>query len=132
MFGIVRCKFKLLVYAQEAKAVPPLSSIIGQFGLNTSDFCNQFNEKSKNYAIGIPLLVNFFVLPERKFKFDIERIAVNKLIYFFVTERRKRTISILSLYRAYKLLVYLFQKPVYFRELISLIFSMRVKRIKIK
>jgi hypothetical protein len=130
MLGVIKCKFKLLVYSQEAKAVPPLSSVIGQFGLNTSDFCNQFNEKSKEYGVGMPLLVTFFVLQERKFRFTIEKIAINKLIYFFAIERRKRAISILSLYRVYRLLVHLFPRVVKFRELISLVFSMRIREIR--
>jgi hypothetical protein len=130
---VVKCKFKFLLFAQEAKAVPPLSSLIGQFGINCLEFCQQFNEQTKLYGCGIPVSVTFFVLNERKFSFNVNGVALNKLFFFFLKSRR--SVRVLNVYKLYTLLnkIYglgertnVFMK---FSTFIGSIKAVRVKRI---
>src|ERR1700692_1362444 len=63
-------KLKIFVEAGEAKAVAPLSGILGQFGVNTVEFCKRFNEMSRVFEEELPLLV--VVLKRSDGSFGIE------------------------------------------------------------
>lgn len=95
-------KFKILLHSGEAKSVAPLSSIIGQFGLNCQEFCQKFNDKCNFLTNGVPVLVNFYVLQDKKFEFELNRIAINRLLLsqFFIRNGR-RCINKLVLYKFY-------------------------------
>ncbi len=42
-------KVRILIPTQGATVAPPLGPTLGQFGLNIKDFCDKFNERTKNY-----------------------------------------------------------------------------------
>jgi large subunit ribosomal protein L11 len=42
-------KIRILIPTQGASITPPLGPTLGQFGLNIKDFCDKFNERTKNY-----------------------------------------------------------------------------------
>lgn len=42
-------KIRVLIPTQGATISPPLGPTLGQFGLNIKDFCDKFNEKTKDY-----------------------------------------------------------------------------------
>lgn len=42
-------KIRILIPTQNATISPPLGPTLGQFGLNIKEFCDKFNERTKNY-----------------------------------------------------------------------------------
>ncbi len=42
-------KIRILIPTQSATISPPLGPTLGQFGINIKDFCDKFNERTKNY-----------------------------------------------------------------------------------
>ncbi len=47
--------FKTFAPAQEAKPVAPLGPLVGQYGLNLKQFCDDLNNLTVNYSKGLPL-----------------------------------------------------------------------------
>lgn len=62
---------KLCVGAGQATASPPIGPALGQKGVKAIDFCKQFNETTKNYVPGTPLLTHITINPDRTFCFEI-------------------------------------------------------------
>jgi len=56
----------LVLPAQETKAVPPLSQIFTQVGLNTNEFCEKFNNMTKNFLAGTLIPISVFYTPKEK------------------------------------------------------------------
>lgn len=63
--------FRIEIEAQSAAAGPPLGPLLGKFGLNISNFCKDFNEKTKHIKQGIPLPVTVRVKPDRSYTIDL-------------------------------------------------------------
>lgn len=59
---------KLQVSAGAANPAPPVGPALGQHGVNIMDFCNQFNERTKDQA-GMKIPVVIFVNEDRSFTF---------------------------------------------------------------
>ncbi len=59
---------KLQIPAGKANPAPPVGSALGQHGVNIQDFCNQFNEKTKEQGDTlIPVVIS--VYEDRSFSF---------------------------------------------------------------
>ena len=59
---------KLQVPAGKANPAPPVGPALGQHGVNIMDFCNQFNDRTKDQAgLIIPVVISVF--PDRTFSF---------------------------------------------------------------
>jgi ribosomal protein L11 len=103
---IILSQFKLLLHAGEAKSVAPLSAVLGQFGLNCPEFCQRFNDLSLiEYVEGTPLIIDFFVLTEKKFDFVILKVAFNKLLRSQVKiHNGRRAVNKLRLFKFYNIL----------------------------
>lgn len=59
---------KLQVAAGQANPAPPVGPALGQHGVNIMDFCNQFNERTKEQA-GLTIPVVISVYEDRSFDF---------------------------------------------------------------
>lgn len=92
-------KIKLQIKAQEATPAPPVGPQIGALGINIMEFCRLFNDQSKNYEPGSPVVT--VVTIEKNKKFSIELLA-NPTSYL-IRQRLKKdakgqlTISTLAL-----------------------------------
>jgi len=75
----VQAKIKLQVPAGEANPAPPVGPTLGQHGLNIMEFCNQFNEQTKDKK-GTILPVEITVYKDRSFDFIIKTPPVAELI----------------------------------------------------
>lgn len=75
----IKNKIKLQVPAGEANPAPPVGPILGQHGLNIMDFCNEFNEKTKDQKGNI-LPVEIIVYEDRTFNFTIYQPPVTEMI----------------------------------------------------
>jgi len=60
---------KLQIPAGGANPSPPVGPALGQRGLNITDFCKSFNEKTKDLEKGAPIPVVITAYKDRSFKF---------------------------------------------------------------
>ncbi len=64
----VKALIKLQVVASQANPAPPIGPALGQHGVNIMDFCNQFNERTKDkQGLLIPVVIT--VYNDRSFSF---------------------------------------------------------------
>lgn len=64
----VKSLIKLQVPAGAANPAPPVGPALGQHGVNIMDFCNQFNERTKDQqGLVIPVVISVF--EDRSFSF---------------------------------------------------------------
>jgi len=64
----VKAVIKLQIKAGKANPAPPVGSALGQHGVAIQDFCNQFNEKTREMGdVVVPCIVTVF--EDRSFTF---------------------------------------------------------------
>ena len=57
----LKAQIKLQVPAGAANPAPPVGPALGQHGVNIMDFCNQFNERTKDQSgLIIPVVINVY------------------------------------------------------------------------
>ena len=70
---------KLQIPAGKANPAPPVGSVLGQHGVNIMDFCNEFNEKTKDMGnVVVPVVMN--VYKDRSFDFITKQPPVADMI----------------------------------------------------
>ncbi len=67
----IKSVIKLQIAAGQANPAPPVGPALGQHGLNISEFCQQFNERSKS-QIGYILPVEISVYEDRTYSFVLK------------------------------------------------------------
>lgn len=73
----------MLLMANKAAPVPPISSILGQQRVNILEFCKKFNDRTRKYNKNMTYPVRIIVNKNRKFKFVIKTPSISELIKFF-------------------------------------------------
>ncbi len=64
----MKAEIRLQVPAAQANPAPPVGPALGQHGVNIMDFCNQFNERTKDQqGLVIPVVISVF--DDRSFSF---------------------------------------------------------------
>ncbi len=75
----VKITLKLQITAGKASPAPPIGPALGQHGINIMDFCNKFNEKTRDKADSvIPVLITIY--EDRSFDFILKTPPVSDLI----------------------------------------------------
>lgn len=75
----IATKIKLQCPAGKANPAPPIGPALGQHGLNIMDFCNAFNEKTKELGdVTLPVIIT--VYGDRSFDFIIKKPPVAEMI----------------------------------------------------
>ena len=69
---------KLQIMAGKANPSPPVGPALGQAGVNIMDFCNAFNEATKQLNGPIPVVIN--VYKDRSFDFATKLSPVSYMI----------------------------------------------------
>lgn len=70
---------KLQIPAGKANPAPPVGSALGQHGVNIQDFCNQFNEKTKELGDTlVPVVIS--VYEDRSFSFITKSAPASTMI----------------------------------------------------
>jgi len=72
-------KIKLQIQAGKANPAPPIGPALGQHGLNIQDFCNQFNEATKDKG-GDIIPAEISVYKDRSFDFILKTPPASALI----------------------------------------------------
>lgn len=93
MFGLDTSKvlmvtLKLFIQGGSAKATPPLGPLLGQFGVNTVQFCKEFNEltegfllfKEEDDAFNFELIVYIHIYDDRKYSFYVDKPSTSFLL----------------------------------------------------
>jgi len=65
----VESYIRLQIPAGDAKPSPPVGPALGQHGLNIKEFCNAFNEQTRDMEQGIPVPVVISVYSDKSFTF---------------------------------------------------------------
>ena len=63
---------KVQIPAGGANPAPPVGPALGQHGVNIMEFCNAFNEQTKEVEKGLPIPVEISVTKDRKFTFILK------------------------------------------------------------
>ena len=71
---------KLQVPAGKANPSPPIGPALGQAGLNIMEFCKQFNAKTQNIEIGMPVPVVITAFADRSFTFVMKTAPMSYLL----------------------------------------------------
>jgi large subunit ribosomal protein L11 len=75
----VKAVVKLQIPAGKATPAPPVGPALGQHGLNIQDFCNQFNDKTKELG-GDIIPVEITIWEDQSFEFSMKSPPAAQLI----------------------------------------------------
>jgi large subunit ribosomal protein L11 len=75
----IKAKVKLIIPAGEATPAPPIGPSLAQYGINIGEFCNKFNEASKEFK-GMKIPVEITIYEDRTFEFVLKKPPVSALI----------------------------------------------------
>lgn len=73
-------KFSIFLRAGNVDSGPPLSTILGNYGVNTANFCKDFNEATKLLPNYFLVQVNIVINTDRSYTFLIEELSVAFLL----------------------------------------------------
>lgn len=68
----IKAIVKLQVAAGKANPSPPIGPALGQQGINIISFCKEFNDKTSNIELGLPIPVVITIYADRSFTFVIK------------------------------------------------------------
>jgi len=74
--------------SQKAEPVPPLGTILGNIGVNTIKFCEEFNNFTKNLSQYFLLKVVIIIFENKTFKFNISKSPITHLINLLKFEKK--------------------------------------------
>lgn len=72
MAAEIEAVIKVQIPAGGANPAPPVGPALGQHGVNIMEFCNAFNEQTKDIEKGLPVPVEISVTKDRKFTFILK------------------------------------------------------------
>ena len=75
----IKTKVKLQIPAGQANPAPPIGPALAQHGINISEFCQKFNEATKNKA-GYKIPVVITIYEDRSFDFELKQPLASDLI----------------------------------------------------
>ncbi|MGK2916139.1 MAG: hypothetical protein ACSLEH_00905 [Candidatus Carsonella ruddii] len=76
---IIKYKIKLILKPKKAKPLPPISSILGQYNINIIEFCNKFNNLTKNINFE-SIYVKIFIFDNLKYEILLGSISLTNYI----------------------------------------------------
>jgi ribosomal protein L11 len=107
--------------AGEVGTTPPIGPMLGQFPMDVKNFCNNFNNETKNYDKGVLLRVILTLYKDSTFEYKITSSPIS-----FLFELAANVLQISNNYRKYK------GVSLYNIYLITLIKNSEYKLINIK
>jgi ribosomal protein L11 len=86
-------KFSIYLRMGSVESGPPLSTILGNFGINTVKFVKDLNDFTSELSTYFLLVVNVVISIDRTYKFEIDEPSVTQFLRIL---SRKKQISVLS------------------------------------
>jgi len=80
-------KLQLYIQSQTADASPPLGTILGNLGVNTVNFCKDFNTYTAELPSYITVGVELLIYSNRSYKFVIKSPPVSSVINLLIQEK---------------------------------------------
>jgi len=80
-------KFSMFLRAKNVDSGPPLSTILGNYGVNTVAFCKEFNEFTKELPNYFLLEVIIIINSDRTFNFSVKEPTVAFLLKLVMKKR---------------------------------------------
>lgn len=75
----IKCLVKLAIQAGSANPAPPVGTALGPHGIKIMDFCQEFNEKTKDQKGSlIPAIITIY--EDRSFSFILKKPPVSDMI----------------------------------------------------
>lgn len=71
---------KLIVGAGKAAPTPPVGPALGSKGVKAIDFCKEFNARTAQYVMDVPIPVKLIVRPDRTFSFTTKSPTTSWLL----------------------------------------------------
>lgn len=78
--NIVFCIIDLFLHSNSVEAGPPLSTILGNLGLNTTKFCKEFNDFTNMLPVYFLLKVRIYVFENRTYSFVVDICSTSFLL----------------------------------------------------
>lgn len=75
----IKTIIKLQIPAGQATPAPPVGPALGQHGLNIAEFCQKFNETTKN-QVGFIIPVEITVYEDRTYDFKLKQPPASELL----------------------------------------------------
>ncbi|MBZ9578617.1 50S ribosomal protein L11 [Patescibacteria group bacterium] len=75
----IKAKIKLQIPAGQATPAPPVGPALAPHGLNIPEFCQKFNEKTKNQA-GFTIPVEITVFEDKSYEFRLKTSPASELL----------------------------------------------------
>jgi ribosomal protein L11 len=80
-------KFSIFLRSNKVESGPPLSTILGNFGINTVKFVNDFNDYTKDLPDYFLLVVNVTIYTDKTYWFDVSEPTVSLLLRLVSIEK---------------------------------------------
>lgn len=81
---------RVYIYSQGAESIPPLGTILGNLGVNSTAFCKEFNLFTSELPNYIKLTVDITILSNRSYKFLVIGLSLGFIISLLKFERSIR------------------------------------------
>ncbi len=75
----IKANVRLHIKAGKATPAPPIGPVLAQHGINIGDFCQRFNEASRDQE-GFTLPVEIIIFEDRSFDFKLKTPLASQLI----------------------------------------------------
>ncbi|MCD6271124.1 50S ribosomal protein L11 [bacterium] len=75
----IKTKVKLQIPAGQANPAPPIGPALAQHGINISEFCQKFNDATKD-KVGYKIPVVITIYEDRSFDFELKQPLASDLI----------------------------------------------------
>ena len=83
----VKYTLDLYIVAQNADAGPPLGTILGNLGVNSTNFCKEFNTLTQDLPNYLTVSVTVSIFTNKSFKIVINTLPLGKIISLLKTEK---------------------------------------------
>ena len=83
----VKYTLNLYIVAQNADAGPPLGTILGNLGVNSTNFCKEFNALTQDLPNYLTVSVTVSIFTNKSFKIIINNLPLGKIIGLLKTEK---------------------------------------------
>lgn len=79
---------KCFLMSQKAEAIPPLGTILGNIGVNTIKFCEEFNNFTKKLPFYFLLKVTIYIYDNRSFSFKVKGPSTGFILNLLKFEKK--------------------------------------------